>query len=320
MACGEFELIERFFKNRQKQRLDVVVPIGDDCAVLAPIAEQLLAVSTDTLVSGVHFYPDMPAHALGYKSLVVNLSDLASMGAMPRWVSLALTLPNVDEAWLEQFSAGFIEAADYYDIQLIGGDITKGPLSITLTVQGQVPKGQQLTRAGANIGDWICVTGTLGDSALGLQSLCRKVDLAPDVHERLLKRHYYPTPRLLSGQALRGVATSAIDLSDGLASDLAHITRASECKAIIDVDSLPLSDALRANTSPEQALQLALGGGEDYELCFTVSPASLGSLDTLLAHTRTSFQCIGQLHSGSGVEFSRDNKMLPADIKGFVHF
>lgn len=320
MACGEFDLIERFFKKRQNQRSDVIVPIGDDCAVLAPIADQLLAVSTDTLVSGVHFYPDMPPHALGYKSLAVNLSDLAAMGATPRWVSLAITLPNVDENWLELFSAGFFEAAEYYDIQLIGGDVTKGPLSITLTVQGQIPRNQQITRSGANVGDWICVTGQLGDSALGLQNLAGKISLLEGDKARVIKKHYYPVPRLLAGQALRGVATAAIDLSDGLASDVAHIAKASGCKAIIDVDSLPLSDALLANTSVEQAVALALAGGEDYELCFTVAPSALSALETLLAHTGASFTCIGQMHAGEGVEFARDNKQINLELEGFVHF
>ncbi|NRA53217.1 MAG: thiamine-phosphate kinase [Gammaproteobacteria bacterium] len=320
MACGEFELIERFFKNRQQQRTDVVLPIGDDCALLAPQAEQLLAVSTDTLVSGVHFFPDIPAHALGYKSLAINLSDLAAMGATPSWVSLAITLPSVDETWLESFSAGFFEAADYFNIQLIGGDVTKGPLSLTLTVQGQVAKGQQLTRSGANVGDWICVTGNLGDSALGLQSLAGTVELSPDDHDKLLKKHYYPTPRLLAGQALRGVATAAIDISDGLAADVGHIAKASGYKAVIDIDSIPLSDALLANTDHELGIKLGLGGGEDYELCFTVPPAALGSLDTLLAHTGVSVHCVGQIHNGSGVEFVKNNKPATIDIKGFSHF
>lgn len=320
MACGEFELIERFFKNRQKQRADVVVPIGDDCALLSPIADQLLAVSTDTLVSGVHFYPDMPPHALGYKSLCVNLSDLAAMGAAPRWVSMALTLPSIDEGWLEQFSAGFFEAADYYDIQLIGGDITKGPMSITLTVQGQVPKDLALTRGGAKVGDWICVTGRLGDSALGLKCLAGEINLSAADSEYAIKQHYYPTPRLLAANALRGIVTAAIDLSDGLASDLEHLVKASNAKALVDVDSLPMSDILLANTSPEQAINLSLTGGEDYELCFTVPPAGLSRLDTALAHTRTTYTCVGQIHAGSGVEYMRDNQTVIFDGKGFNHF
>jgi len=317
---GEFELIERYFKNRQPSRFDVVKTIGDDCALLAPAAEQLLAVSTDTLVSGVHFFEDMPAESLGYKALAANLSDLAAMGADPSWVSLALTLPEINEPWLEGFSEGFFNAADYYGIELIGGDVTKGPLSITMTVQGQVPKGLQLTRDNARIGDWICVTGTLGDAALALESLYGRTDILEQDLDYLINRLYRPTPRLRAGQVLRKVASSAIDLSDGIASDLAHIARQSGCKAVIDIDSVPLSDAFKRNTTPEQAIKLALAGGEDYELCFTVSPASLGSVESALAHTNTSFVCIGQMTNGEGIEFMQNNHVIDDELKGFVHF
>jgi len=320
MAIGEFELIERYFKNRQQSRFDVVKTIGDDCALLAPACEQLIAVSTDTLVSGVHFFDDMPADALGYKALAANLSDLAAMGADPSWVSLALTLPEIDEPWLEGFSEGFFDAADYYGIELIGGDVTRGPLSITLTVQGQVPKGLQLTRDNARIGDWICVTGTLGDAALALESLYGRVDIADDDVDYLINRLYRPTPRLRAGQVLRKVASAAIDLSDGLASDLAHIARQSGCKAVIDIDSLPLSQAFKRNTTLDQATKLALTGGEDYELCFTVSPTALGSVESALAHTKTSFVCIGQMTSGEGIEFKKNNQVVEFDHRGFVHF
>jgi len=317
---GEFELIERYFKNRQPSRFDVVKTIGDDCALLAPAADQLLAVSTDTLVSGVHFFEDMPAESLGYKALAANLSDLAAMGADPSWVSLALTLPEINERWLENFSEGFFNAADYYGIELIGGDVTKGPLSITMTVQGQVPKGLQLTRDNARIGDWICVTGTLGDAALALESLYGRTDILEQDLDYLINRLYRPTPRLRAGQVLRNVASSAIDLSDGIASDLAHIARQSGCKAVVDIDSVPLSDAFKRNTTPEQAIKLALAGGEDYELCFTVSPASLGSVESALAHTNTSFVCIGQMTNGEGIEFMQNNQVIDDELKGFVHF
>jgi len=320
MACGEFELIERYFKNRQQSRFDVVKTIGDDCALLAPTAEQLVAVSTDTLVCGVHFFEDMPAISLGYKALAANLSDLAAMGADPSWVSLALTLPEINEPWLEGFSEGFFKAADYYGIELIGGDVTRGPLSITLTVQGQVPKGLQLTRDKARIGDWICVTGTLGDAALALESLYGRSDIPSDDLDYLINRLYHPTPRLRAGQMLRKIASAAIDLSDGLASDLAHIAKQSGCKAVVDVDSLPLSDALKRNTTPEQAIKLALSGGEDYELCFTVSPSALGSVESAFAHTNTSFVCIGQMNSGEGIEFMQNNQVIALDHRGFVHF
>lgn len=320
MACGEFDLIHRYFMGRQIKRRDVIKSIGDDCALLKPINDQLLAVSTDTLVCGVHFFADIPPHALGYKALAVNLSDLAAMGATPSWVSLAITLPEIDENWISEFSDGFFKAADYYGIELIGGDTSKGPLSVTLTVQGQVSQQQQLLRDSARIGDWICVTGNLGDSALALDSLYNRIKLSDEDKALVLKKHYYPTPRLLAGQSLRNIASAAIDLSDGLASDLAHIANQSGCMAVIDIDALPMSDVLQRNTSVEQALKLALTGGEDYELCFTVSPQVLGSVESALKHTNTPFACIGQMQSGEGISFKRNNQVLDIDLKGFEHF
>jgi len=320
MACGEFDLINRYFTARQTQRRDVIKSIGDDCALLKPINDQLLAVSTDTLVCDVHFFADIPPHALGYKALAVNLSDLAAMGATPSWVSLALTIPSIDEQWISDFSDGFFQAADYYGIELIGGDMSKGPLSVTLTVQGQVSQQQQLLRNTARIGDWICVTGNLGDSALALESLYNRINLSADDEATVLKKHYYPTPRLLAGQTLRNIASSAIDISDGLASDLAHISNQSGCMAVVDIDALPISDIVLNNTSADQALELALAGGEDYELCFTVSPQALGSVESALKHTNTPFACIGQLQSGEGIIFKRDNQPLDLNFKGFEHF
>ncbi|MGB0833683.1 MAG: thiamine-phosphate kinase [Psychrobium sp.] len=320
MACGEFELIQRYFTERQTKRRDVIKSIGDDCALVQANPEQLLAVSTDTLVSGVHFFEDIPAHALGFKALAANLSDLAAMGANPAWVSLALTLPQIDEAWVSDFSDGFFKAADYYGIELIGGDMSKGPLSVTITVQGQVNKDQQMLRSNARIGDWICVTGNLGDSALGLQALLGNVQLSESDSTAAVKKHYYPTPRLLAGHALRTIASSAIDISDGLVSDLGHIAKQSGCMAVVDVDALPLSELLTNNVSSDEALRLALSGGEDYELCFTVSPAALGSVESALMHTNTPFACIGQMQSGEGVNFQRDNQTLDHQFKGFEHF
>lgn len=320
MACGEFELIEKYFTARQSSRRDVIKSIGDDCALLKPINDQLLAVSTDTLVCGVHFFEDIPPHALGFKALAANLSDLAAMGANPSWVSLALTLPQIDEAWVSEFSDGFFKAADYYGIELIGGDMSKGPLSITITVQGQVGAEQQMLRSSARIGDWICVTGNLGDSALAVEALYNRVKLSNDDQEVVLNKHYYPTPRLLAGHALKNIASAAIDISDGLASDLGHIAKQSGCLAVIDVDALPISDILARNATNEQALALAVGGGEDYELCFTVSPAALGSVESALQHTNTPFTCIGQMQAGEGVSFERNNQILDCNFKGFEHF
>ncbi|MGL4724395.1 MAG: thiamine-phosphate kinase [Scandinavium sp.] len=322
MACGEFSLISRYFDRVRSSRLDVETGIGDDCALLSVPEKQTLAISTDTLVSGIHFLPDINPADLARKALAVNLSDLAAMGADPAWLTLALTLPSVDEAWLETFSNSLFEQLNYYDMQLIGGDTTKGPLSMTLGIHGFVPEGRALKRSGAKPGDWIYVTGTPGDSAAGLAILqdCMKVNAKEDA-DYLVKRHLNPTPRILSGQALRGLANSAIDLSDGLISDLGHILKASECGARIDLDSLPYSEAMTRHVEPEQALRWALSGGEDYELCFTVPELNRGALDVALGNFGMAYTCIGQMTADvEGLHFQRDGKPVTLDWKGYDHF
>ena len=242
MACGEFSLIARYFDRVRSSRLDVELGIGDDCALLNIPEKQTLAISTDTLVAGNHFLPDIDPADLAYKALAVNLSDLAAMGADPAWLTLALTLPDVDEAWLESFSDSLFDLLNYYDMQLIGGDTTRGPLSMTLGIHGFVPMGRALTRSGAKPGDWIYVTGTPGDSAAGLAILQNRLQVADAKDaDYLIKRHLRPSPRILQGQALRDLANSAIDLSDGLISDLGHIVKASDCGARIDLALLPFS-------------------------------------------------------------------------------
>jgi len=307
----EFQLIEHYFRNKGLKRRDVELSIGDDCALVNPADNKSLAISCDTLVENVHFLADIPAHALGYKSLAVNLSDLAAMGAEPAWFTLALTLPDVDQPWLAHFSEGLFEIAEYYGIALIGGDTTRGPRSISITINGQVPKGTALTRDGAKIGDWVYVTGTLGDSALGLDILRGVKTVNTEDKEYLINRHYYPTPRVLAGQALRTLATSAIDLSDGLMSDIGHILTASKVGAVIDVNQIPLSNSIKANLSHEDALSYALTGGEDYELLFTVPESQRGAIDTALIHAGVKFVKIGQISAGdklklveNGIEFN----------------
>ena len=267
MACGEFSLIARYFDRVRTSRLDVETGIGDDCALLNIPEKQTLAISTDTLVCGRHFLPDIDPADLAYKALAVNVSDLAAMGADPAWLTLALTLPEVDEAWLEAFSDALFEQLSYYDMQLIGGDTTAGPLSMTLAIHGYVPLGRALKRSGAKPGDWIYVTGTPGDSAAGLAILQNRLTVEDaDDAAYLVKRHLRPTPRILHGQALRERASSAIDLSDGLISDVGHILKASGVGARVDLDLFPLSEQLLRHVEPEQALRWALSGGEDYEL------------------------------------------------------
>lgn len=316
----EFQLIESFFIGRAQSRKDVALGIGDDCAIVEPAANKSVVISCDTLVENVHFFADMPAKDLGYKSLAVNLSDLAAMGAEPAWMTLALTLPEVDENWLADYSEGLFEIAEYYGVALIGGDTTRGPRSITITINGQVPKHAGLTRSGARNGDWIYATGTLGDSALGLDLLRGKADCNEDDRNYLINRHYRPTPRVLAGQALRTLASSAIDISDGLVSDIQHVLKASNIGATINVDKLPLSPQLKANVSAEMALSYALTGGEDYELLFTVSEAQKGALEIALAETGVKFTKIGQICTGGKLKLLLDKQPFEPINLGFEHF
>ena len=316
----EFQLIERFFVGRGPVRRDVKLGIGDDCALVQPAENKSIAISCDTLVENVHFFADMPAKALGYKSLAVNLSDLAAMGAEPAWMTLALTLPEIDETWLKEFSEGLYEAAEYYGIALIGGDTTRGPRAISITVHGQVPTGKALTRHGAKVGDWIYVTGTLGDSALGLDILRGVQHAHPEQKEYLVNRHYYPTPRVLAGQSLRSLASSAIDLSDGFVSDIGHILKSSGVGAVVDVNAIPLSSALRGTVDEQQALSYALTGGEDYELLFTVPEAQKGALETSLSHAGVKFVKVGQICAGSQLKLQRKGEAFTPINRGFEHF
>lgn len=322
MVEGEFDLIARYFNRVRSSRRDVELGIGDDCALLTVADKQMLAVSTDTLVSGVHFLPDIDPADLGYKSLAVNLSDLAAMGADPAWLSLAITLPKNNSQWLSAYSDSLFELLDYYGMQLVGGDTTRGPLSLTLTIHGLVPSGRALTRRGARIGDWIYVTGSLGDSAAGLAILQNTLHVKDEeARQGLLLRHLRPQPRILQGQALRDLASSAIDLSDGLISDLQHILKASECGARINLDAIPQSDWLLGCVDEEQALRWALSGGEDYELCFTVPEINRGALELALGHLGVGYTCIGQIGpSSEGLRFFRDNKATELNWKGYDHF
>ncbi|WP_432452312.1 MULTISPECIES: thiamine-phosphate kinase [unclassified Agarivorans] len=296
---GEFDIIEKYFQQ-SKLRQDVLLGVGDDAALVIPAENSQIAISTDTLVEGVHFFSDIPPHALGHKALAVNLSDMAAMGAEPRWVTLAITLPGVDEAWLEQFCSGFFDLAEYFNVSLIGGDTTKGPLSITVTVHGIVPAGKALYRSGAKPGDRVYVTGSLGDSGLALAHLQQQLSLTPQQLELSLKRHYYPLPRVLAGYGLRDVASAAIDISDGLYNDLQHILRQSHCSATLNLEHIPMSETLSEAVGVDRGLQFALTGGEDYELCFTVPESNKGSLETALAYSGVPYTVIGQLAPGTG--------------------
>ena len=318
---GEFSLIEKYFSNRQSQRKDVHLSVGDDCALVKAQNNTRIAITTDTMVAGTHFLIDANPAWVAHKALSSNLSDLAAMGATPAWASLALTLPEQDDEWLKAFSDSFFQLADYFSIQLIGGDTTKGPLSITLTVQGFVPENKALCRNGAEVGDWIYVTGDLGDSKAGLQVILNEELRSKPFAKQLEMEHYLSTPRILAGQALLNIASSCIDISDGLVSDLQHILTQSKVGASIEVSSLPLSNALIDFCDDrEKAQKIALTSGEEYELCFTVPEANKGTIESSLSHIGTKVTCIGQIRPFGMFDLVREGKRLDWQLGGFDHF
>lgn len=314
----EFALIAKYFQNITDARYDVALGVGDDCALLQAPANHLLAVTTDTLVAGVHFFPDTEPFSIGYKALAVNLSDLAAMGAEPAWLSLAITLPSSDEQWLSEFCLGFGKLARQYNMQLVGGDTTQGPLSITVTAYGFVPKQQALRRDAAQPGDKIYVTGTLGDAGAGLKILQGTLQVKSTHSDKLITRLHNPTPRILEGLALRSIANAAIDVSDGLAADLNHILESSSVGARLWVDQLPISDELAQNMERASAWNLALTAGDDYELCFTVLPAKEARLKEL----NLACCCVGEIEAQPGLRLQlTDGK--PYDLpnrRGYQHF
>lgn len=325
-AVGEFELIKRYFARPEIARIQGrhtgdLLGIGDDCALLDIPAGMQLAQSLDTLVEGVHFPAHCDPFALGYRALAVCLSDLAAMGAEPHSFTLGLTLPRVSELWLKEFSEGLAHLAQKYQLPLIGGDTTKGPLTLSLQVQGVVPKGQALLRSGAREGDLICVTGTLGDAAGALEAVLAgdtQEDCA-DAHLKcLLDRYWYPSPRLSAGQWLRQAgATSAIDISDGLLGDLRHILEASGMGAVIAPELLPTSFALNQTYGQDAALGMALTGGDDYELCFTIPREQAATLPARIPDD-CPITCIGQITDESGIV--RDSQGIPLIEKAYTHF
>jgi len=316
----EFELIKKYFTEQAVNRKDVSIGIGDDCAIVTPSERQNIAVTTDTLVAGVHFPHSTSAKAIGHKAIAVNLSDLAAMGAEPSWISLAITLPEIDETWVGEFCAGVFELCEFYNVQLIGGDTTQGPLSITVTAQGLIPFDKQITRNGAKAGDWLYVTGEIGDAALALKHVLGEFAVETQHLEKLQTKLDFPKPRILAGQALREYASAAIDLSDGLKSDLAHICQASNVGANIVLEDLPLSFELIDSLGLEQAIQLALTGGDDYELLFTVSEDNKVGMETALSNCGVSVTCIGQLNGNDKITTTLNSKPAVINAQGFEHF
>lgn len=317
-ADSEFSIIKRYFEHITDERSDVIVGIGDDCALLQCPATQQLAVSIDTLVEGIHFFPDVDPESLGHKSLAVGLSDLAAMGAKPAWFTLALTLPQVNATWLAAFSSGLANLAKLHHIALVGGDTTQGPLSISIQVHGFVNADHALRRDGAKEGDLIYVTGTLGDAGAALalkqnklpENLVSKADLA-FLNQRLER----PSPRVQIGTSLIEIATAAIDISDGLVADLGHILQKSGVGAQLDLDLLPASPALTKLTS--QKTSLALFSGDDYELCFTVPP---GQSDWVQDKFKGQCTCIGTIIADQEMIFTKNNQRIELMGSGYEHF
>ncbi len=315
----EFELITHYFKRPLPADSGVALGIGDDAAICNVPPDQQLVITVDTLVAGVHFPLDTPPADLGHKALAVNLSDLAAMGAKPAWFTLALTCPQTNSAWLAAFSEGLLTLAQAHQMPLIGGDTTRGPLSITIQAMGLVPPGLALTRSGAQAGDGIYVTGTLGDAGLGLQALLGYETLPTGLLWRLLDRLHRPTPRVAAGLALRGLAHSAVDISDGLLADLGHILSASGLGASLQLPALPLSADLRNLLPNERAWTLALSAGDDYELCFTASPTQEPTLATALGDCP--WTRIGTLETRPGIRcYDAQQQLWQSPRQGYQHF
>ncbi len=322
MPASEFSLIDRYFAAHALHRPDVALGIGDDCALLVPPAGQHLVVTMDTLVAGVHFFAATDPEALGHKALAVNLSDLAAMGAAPAWATLALTLPKADEDWLERFCRDLFALADRYGVQLVGGDTTHGPVTtITIQAHGFVPSGSALRRDGAKPGDGIYVTGTPGDAGLALAAAFGKAVVASEYRRYVQARLDRPEARLAEGMALRGIASAAIDISDGLAQDLGHILERSRVGARLEVDRLPLSSALTASLDRDAAIVTALASGDDYELCFTVPPERVEQLESGAAGWECRCTRIGVITVERGLQLVRaDGSAFPLNRSGYDHF
>ncbi|MGI9282888.1 MAG: thiamine-phosphate kinase [Endozoicomonas sp.] len=322
MALGEFDLIRNFFdRPGLRSHLNDVVGIGDDCALLSLQPNQQLAQSLDTLVEGVHFPQKCDPCLLGYRALAVNLSDLAAMGAKPHSFTLGLTLPDSNDIWLQSFSDGLAELASVHQVGLIGGDTTRGPLTISIQVQGTLPKGQALRRNGARVGDLIYVSGYLGDSAGALPDVLRgegPKNARTNEQSYLLERYYRPTPRIALGQwLLENGATAALDISDGLLGDLGHILKASQVGAELKLSSVPVSKELEGLLGSEKARELALTGGDDYELCFTwPDQKKLQLPDSLLADNHVT--CVGRITSSSGLVDAETGQ--PLSPQAYQHF
>jgi thiamine-monophosphate kinase len=325
---GEFDLIRRFFMRHgpaapsgRAAPCGVVLGIGDDAALLAVPPDTELVAAVDAIVAGRHFPQGADPQSIGHRALAVNLSDMAAMGATPAWATLALTLPGVDPAWLERFSAGLLDLADAHGVALVGGDTTRGPLTVSVQILGHVPRGTALRRSGAQAGDLLAVTGTLGDAGAGLHFLGTSPppETRPAALE-LIRRFDYPLPRVQFGLAARGIATAAMDLSDGLVGDLPKLAQASGLAAHVAVERLPLSEAMCTAVPLAQARDWALAAGDDYELLLAVPAARRAQLEAAAGRLNLKLTMIGELRAGGGVTWSLNGRDFVPGVRGWDHF
>ena len=321
-ALSEFDLIKRYFTYPAPgARLGV----GDDAALVRVRRGMELAISTDLLIAGRHFFRDADPRQLGHKALAVNLSDMAAMGATPRWATLSLALPRAEARWLRAFAGGFMRLARGHGVDLIGGDTTCGPLTICVQIMGEVPAGQALTRDGAQIGDEIWVSGCLGDAALALAALKQRIGLKPRELAAVKRRLHAPTPRIALGQVLRKLANSAIDISDGLAADLGHICERSRVSAVVGFERLPASTVMKRYLDQPDARAALLAGGDDYELCFTAVPARHQAILGIARRINLPLTCVGTVRRATRAApavtvLARDGRPMTIRHRGFDHF
>ncbi len=317
---SEFDLIQRYFLSAHR-RPDVVEGIGNDGAVIRPAAGYDIVVSVDTLIEDVHFGSRTPPASVGHKALAVNLSDLAAMGATPAWATLALTLPAADEVWLADFSRGLLRLADHYQVELVGGDLTRGSLSITVQAMGLIPRGVALRRDSAHAGDWIFVTGCVGDAGLALAALRGERTLDPDSLDSCLRRLDEPPARVAAGIQLRDIASAAIDISDGLVTDLGRILSASGLGATLELSSIPLSAAARAALETDLDWNLVLAAGDDYELLFTAPAEHVGALRQRFRALDCGLAHVGYIEAQAGLRYTLHGTECPLTIgPGYDHF
>lgn len=317
MSLGEFDIIARYFAGHD-HRADVLLGVGDDAAVLDVQGERRLVVAIDTIVEGVHFPRNIDASAIGYRALAVNLSDIAAMGAQPAWMTLALSLPEAPEPWIAGFASGLLELAEQHDVALVGGDTVRGPLVVTIQLAGWVERDRWLTRSGAQPGDLLMVSGIPGEAAAGLHVIQQHMPLT-EAGAQLQWRFLRPRPRIVLGRQLRTLASAAMDVSDGLLTDLQKLCAASRCGALLDIDALPSSAAMRELFDADTAIDYALAGGDDYELLFTLPPARLPDL-MMQRDPALPLTTIGVITTGSGVDCRRHGAAFTPRRTGYDHF